>query len=136
MDFYIPSAISGALTGFIILVFFIIFSQRSNKRVLKHKPKNIITLETSYPIPGARQCIKNYAQKKGLAIEEKEGDTLVLSQGMSLLHWGFWYPIYFEEQNGKTVIEIGIKGKVGDFNLFLKKYHRKITDEILEELQK
>lgn len=136
MDLY-PLLI-GAIIGFFV-VNFIALTKKSST-IKKESVNRITPLLTELTISEAMEVIKNFAQFNNYKIEiiDKIKNQIVLSDSrIGVLMYGKFYPIYFStRKDGKTIVEIGIKSKVGSSaDLSTKKNHTDCVNGIQNALE-
>ncbi len=95
----------------IIAVFLIIAGMR---RAPRKKPRHLMSFRTTMTLREGLKSIIDFAIQRGYEIDdftEMEG-RIILSDSVSPTSWGFFYPIYVSKNdNGSTLIEVGIRGK-------------------------
>lgn len=135
MDLYL--LLIGAIIG-IFVANFIALTKKSSS-IKRETIKRLKPLLTELPIQEAMEIIKNFAQSNNYKLEviDKNNNQLVLSDsGIGIFMYGNFYPIYFStRKDGKTIVEIGIKSKVGGEDWATNKNHIKCVNGIQNALE-
>jgi hypothetical protein len=100
-----------------------------------NKPEHILSFTSDFPAEKVMKIIIQYANQSGYKVDDFDESKfiIVLSDPPTLMSMGFFYPIYLVQQNdGKTSIEIGIKGKIIQFQMgpVVNRYHEKCFNGI------
>lgn len=128
------------------IVIVIILDYYSKKRdalkVVKEKPKKLMTLTTELtPNEVLTTIIDDVSPTFGYKVEviNEEKKQVILSTPTTLSTWGFFYPIYITSQtDGMSFVEIGIKSKLfqgGPIGGRIRtKYHRRCFNAIKNKI--
>jgi len=91
-----------------------IISMRKGSSTLKKKSKKLKSFTSSLPPREAFKAVVCWASASTYKIDDinEEETKLVLSDGVTFTSWGFFYPVFVSAaENGKSLIEVGIKSK-------------------------
>ena len=99
----------------VIGIFLLIAQGRSGANLLSNRPSNLKSFVTDADFEQVMKAIVRFAQQSIYSLDtfDEENGFIVLSESASATHWGFLYPIYLDRKDGKTIVEVGIKAKVG-----------------------
>ena len=131
-------ALTGAIIGLIIGVVFvcvglIIASMRSGTSAMQQKPRRIQYFAAWGTPDAILKVIIRFAQMGGYKIDaiDEAGGRIVLSDSASFTSWGFFYPVFLTYQNnGQTVVEVGIKSKLVQYGPIVTRHHEKCLNGI------
>jgi|GEM_PF-4128779 len=130
--FFIISILTLFVLNFIALT-------KKSSTIKRETIKRLKPLLTELPIQDAMEIIKNFALSNNYKIEiiDKNNNQLVLSDsGIGIFMYGNFYPIYFStRKDGKTIVEIGIKAKVGGEDWATNNNHNKCVNGIQNALE-
>lgn len=98
-----------------LLISFAVAKNKKGSDAIKKKPDNLKKLYTNIPPKDVFKLILGFANQQGkyeIAHFDKEKHQIVIGTPTSFKDNGAFYPIYISNSNdGKTLIEIGIKNK-------------------------
>jgi len=123
--------ISGLLFGlFIVAIFLIIASMRKGSSAVSNKPSKLKSFTVDMNLKQVKKSTLEFSQNNKYDLDEFDESTnrFILSDGATGTSWGFFYPIYLEEKDGSTFIEIGIKSKVFQVGPTVNRSHEKFAN--------
>ena len=100
---------------FIILVAWLIASGKHGASVRKAEAVRLTPIVTTLTVNDAMDAIVEFANHNGYRVDvvDKKENRMVLSRGFDGLNFGYFFPIHFSTHtNSKTIVEVGIKGKL------------------------
>lgn len=111
-----------------LLITFIIASIKTVKFYKKNNNQYLSSFKTSLKLNKTIQLIIDFASKFNYNIEyfDKKNKYIVLSDNISLKSYGFFYPIYINENEANLTIEIGLKSRLYQMGYFAKPYHKRL----------
>ncbi len=99
----------------------------------KKKPRYIESFEARTSPEQVLKAIVYFALKSGMDIEYFDENELRITLGDRVTIWnlGFFYPIYLSlNENGKTLVEVGVKGKASVTGTVAFRYRDKVVNGI------
>ena len=106
---------------------------RKGSSTLTEKPSGLKTFVADASSEAVLKTIIRFAQQTGYSIDtiEDNNGRIVLSDSATATSWGFFYPIFLsQKEDGKTLVEIGIKSKAIQFGPIVSQHHEKCFNGI------
>ena len=106
---------------------------RKAEDVLRKRPNKIIAFTVAVPPTKVIQIIREFAQNNRYSISpfSEVENRIILGEGASWTSYGFFYPVYISDKdNGSSLIEVGIKGKVMQFGPIVSKKHKNMVNDL------
>ncbi len=118
----------------VILAVLAIFSMLAMfRKPPKKKPRYIEAFEASAPPEIILTAIVSFSLEQNMNIEyfnEYEG-KIILGDKLSIWTFGFFYPIYLtSKETGKTLVEVGVRGKASITGTVAFRYRDKVVNGI------
>lgn len=115
-----------------ITVALIISLTRNGKAFLKRKPNKLKNIVTTYSPEKIFSILVEEIPKNGYKIDalDEKNFSIIFSEPLDFTSWGFFYPVYIEMENYKTIISIGIKSKVFQIGPIRNKKYEKMMNNI------
>jgi|TARA_Y100000294_G_C8421664_1_gene283060 hypothetical protein len=124
-------------TIIIILVivgfFFVIASLRKGSSVVKKKPRKLNSFTSELPPDKIFKLVAQLPQRSKYKIDniDETNMTIIISSSASAMSYGFFFPVYITQQtDGKTLVEVGIKGKIPQYGPVVTKNLDNIVNEL------
>ena len=116
----------------IVCILLIVAASCKGSKVIDEKPSKIIKITSELGISDVYKKLLKYSQNCAYKVEslDEEKHVIVFGDDATLTSYGFLYPIYLSEENGKTIIEIGIKSKAFQVGPIVTKSHEKFVNNI------
>jgi len=133
---FLQSALVGAAIGVaVIVVMGVIGSMR--KPHFTQPPRRNTVIRSALPPAEALARIKALAgmNKLSLAAEDPARNLVVLSDPMSLMSFGNFYPCFAREAEGGSEISVGIQPKTPQYGPVVTSKLRKITEAVQSAVQ-
>lgn len=119
MDFSQGQATIIVVSIIVIVVCMIIFQSRKNTKptdILSSKPLNLQSFLSDKTLIKVEQLVIQFAQHSEYKVEvfDETQHRIILSNKPEFMWgnpYGYLFPIYFSEEEGKTKIEVGIRSK-------------------------
>jgi hypothetical protein len=115
----------------VILVLFVVLfiaTTRKAGALLGVRTRRMLSVPTPASPDESLKAIIRFAQQSGYkvaAIQETEG-LLVLDESISLMTWGFYFPVRVSQQaDGLTLVEVGIRSKLFQVGPIVSRTHEK-----------
>ncbi len=115
---------------FIMLVFYMVTVLRKPP---KKKPRYIESFEVEAPPEVILEAIAYFGMKKNMDIDffDENERRITLGDRLNLFSGAFFYPIYLTtEENGATLVEVGVKGKASITGSAAFRYRDKVVQGI------
>ena len=129
MDFLIPVII--------IVIFIVIAASKSGSSVQTSDAVRLTPIVTIVPLEKVFDAITEFAKYNGYRVDtiEKQNGRIVLSESASISSWGNFYPIQIKTRDdGKTIVEVGIRGKISQKGFDINKNHQRCVSGIQSQL--
>jgi hypothetical protein len=117
----------------VIGIFLIIAQTRKGSSTLTEKPSNLKSFVANASSEVVLKTIVRFAQQTGYIVDtiEENNGRIALSDSATATSWGFFYPIFLSQQeDGKTLVEIGIKSKAIQVGPIVTQHHDKCFNGI------
>jgi hypothetical protein len=114
----------------LLVLFAVLFiaATRKASALLGVRTRRMLAVSTSASPEEALKTIIRFAQQSGYkvaAIQETTGQ-LVLEESISLMTWGFHFPVQVSQQaDGITLVEVGIRSKLFQVGPIVSRTHEK-----------
>lgn len=95
----------------IVLPFSIIALTKKAPDFIKDKPVDIKSFTSNSTLENTKNKILDFARSDGYKWEVRD-NLIVLKNSMSILSWGFFYPIYLSKNDSGINVEISIKARL------------------------
>jgi len=121
------------IVAVIIGIFLIISQMQKGSSALEEKPSNLNSFVADADSQAVLKIIVRFAQQTGYSIDTLEENTgrIVLSDSATATSWGFFYPIFVSQrEDGKTLVEVGIKSKAIQVGPVVSQHHEKCFNGI------
>jgi hypothetical protein len=129
MDFIIPIVVT--------IIIFIIAASKKGTNVHVSDAVRLVPIVTTLSANDAFEVILKFAKYNGYTVDtaEKENGRIVLNQSGSIMSYGSFFPIHIASRSdGKTIVEVGIRGKMSQKDPLLSKNHERCVDGIKSHL--
>jgi hypothetical protein len=112
----------------LVFIFLFIAATKKGASSLGVRTKRMLSVPAKCPPESALKSVIRFAQQSGykvVALDEAKGH-LVLEESISLFTWGFFFPVFVSvQQDGSTLIEVGIKSKLFQYGPIVSRTHEK-----------
>ena len=121
------------LITLLIIAIFVFNSEFQKRSLKKTKPYYSEIFSTDLPPYKTFKTIMAFATNNGYRIDDFDEQNLglILNERMTLTSYGSLYPIYIRDNTGKTMVEVGVTSKMGNFSM-LSPFNRKLVTTRLE----
>lgn len=111
----LQGAIIGALIGLVLAICGYGFSMtRRPPATIRNRPLSVVTLSSNLTQEEVANKLRNIPSSTKYKLESgfQSNEFVLLHENPSATTWGFYYPVFLSQENGRTKIEIGTKSKI------------------------
>lgn len=122
-----------ALIILVVCITLIVAGTKKGSTLIAKKPKQITTITCEKTCGDVFKKLVKFGQGGTYKVEamDESKKVIVFGENASAIHMGFFYPVYISsDENNKTLIEIGIQGKLKELKSVVSKNHEKFINNI------
>ncbi len=133
------SYLAGSIVSAVIITVFVVMATlRKPNKLFKKKPRQTKSFRITVKPEELKEKITRFANQNKYRVEgiSEEDHCIVLGTEMGLLHWGFFFPIYYSQEQGEVKIEMGIESKAYQWGPVVNNAFKKFTETLEKDLTK